>query len=348
MRRMLRRLLIANRGEIAIRIAQAGGGARHRHGRRPFRGRRHLAARPQRVDEAVALKGAGAAAYLDIAGVVAAARKARLRRDPSGLRLPVGECRLRAGLRRGRARVRRPDAGAARAVRRQGARARPGREVRGAGAAGHRRRDRPRGRDGVLQEAREGGHRAQGDRRRRRARHAAGHARGRDRRGLRARLGRGQVGLRQRRPLCRAAGRAGRATSRCRSSATARAASWPWASANAACSGAARRSSSWRPARTSSRRCARRSSMPAIAMAKAVKYRSLGTFEFLVDGDGLLLHRGQSAPAGRAHGHRGGLGRRPGAGAARLAGGASLAESGLDQAPRRAAMRSSSASTWRP
>ena len=70
----------------------------------------------------------------------------------------------------------------------------------------------------------------------------------------------------------------------------------------------------------------------AIVMAKAVKYRSLGTFEFLVDGGGLLLHRGQSAPAGRAHRHRGGLGRRSGEGAALLAGGASLAKAGLEGA----------------
>ena len=76
---------------------------------------------------------------------------------------------------------------------------------------------------------------------------------------------------------------AARATSRCRSWATARAASWPWASANAPCSGAARRSSSWRPAPTSSPALRKKIVEAAVAMAKAVKYRSLGTFEFLVD-----------------------------------------------------------------
>jgi acetyl/propionyl-CoA carboxylase alpha subunit/acetyl-CoA carboxylase carboxyltransferase component len=72
---MLKKLLIANRGEIAIRIAQAAAelgiataglysddDATSLHVRR--------------VDEAIALKGKGAAAYLDVAAVVAAATKA--------------------------------------------------------------------------------------------------------------------------------------------------------------------------------------------------------------------------------------------------------------------------------
>ena len=72
---MLKKILIANRGEIAIRIAQAAAelgiataglysddDATSLHVRR--------------VDEAIALKGKGAAAYLDVAAVVAAARKA--------------------------------------------------------------------------------------------------------------------------------------------------------------------------------------------------------------------------------------------------------------------------------
>ena len=49
------------------------------------------------ADEARALAGRGAAAYLDIDGVIAAAEAARLRRDPSGLRLPQRERRLRRG-----------------------------------------------------------------------------------------------------------------------------------------------------------------------------------------------------------------------------------------------------------
>ena len=67
------KLLVANRGEIAIRIARAA----------PERGIATVAVAPEddagclhtgKADEAVALPGAGAAAYLDIAAVVAAFR----------------------------------------------------------------------------------------------------------------------------------------------------------------------------------------------------------------------------------------------------------------------------------
>ncbi|MGZ5913243.1 MAG: biotin carboxylase N-terminal domain-containing protein, partial [Reyranella sp.] len=72
---MLRKLLIANRGEIAIRIAQAAaelGIATAGIHSEDDTTSLHI----RRVDEAIALKGKGAAAYLDIAGVIAAARKA--------------------------------------------------------------------------------------------------------------------------------------------------------------------------------------------------------------------------------------------------------------------------------
>src|SRR5260370_38071304 len=72
---MLRKLLIANRGEIAIRIAQAAAelgittvGIHSEDDATSL----HV----RRVDEAIAIKGKGAAAYLDIAGVIAAAKKA--------------------------------------------------------------------------------------------------------------------------------------------------------------------------------------------------------------------------------------------------------------------------------
>jgi acetyl/propionyl-CoA carboxylase alpha subunit len=72
---MLRKLLIANRGEIAIRIAQAaaelGIATAGMHSEDDATSL-HI----RRVDEAIALKGKGAAAYLDIAGVIAAAGKA--------------------------------------------------------------------------------------------------------------------------------------------------------------------------------------------------------------------------------------------------------------------------------
>src|SRR5215475_1419064 len=72
---MLKRLLIANRGEIAIRIAGAAAelgivtvGIHSQDDATSL----HV----RRVDEAVALKGEGAAAYLDIASLIAAARNA--------------------------------------------------------------------------------------------------------------------------------------------------------------------------------------------------------------------------------------------------------------------------------
>lgn len=72
---MLKKLLIANRGEIAIRIAQAAaelGIATVGIHSEDDAASLHV----RRVDEVRALSGRGAAAYLDIAGVIAAARAA--------------------------------------------------------------------------------------------------------------------------------------------------------------------------------------------------------------------------------------------------------------------------------
>ncbi len=72
---MLKKLLIANRGEIAIRIAQAaaelGIATAGIHSEDDS-----TSLHVRRVDEAIALKGKGATAYLDIAAVIAAAKKA--------------------------------------------------------------------------------------------------------------------------------------------------------------------------------------------------------------------------------------------------------------------------------
>ncbi len=73
---MIKKLLIANRGEIAIRIAEAAaelGIATVGLYSEDDAASLHT----KRVDEAVALKGKGTAAYLDIAGVVAAAKAAK-------------------------------------------------------------------------------------------------------------------------------------------------------------------------------------------------------------------------------------------------------------------------------
>src|SRR5258707_9509073 len=72
---MFRKLLIANRGEIAIRIAQAaaelGIATAGIHSEDDA-----TSLHVRRVDEGQALRGRGAAAYLDINGVIAATRPA--------------------------------------------------------------------------------------------------------------------------------------------------------------------------------------------------------------------------------------------------------------------------------
>jgi acetyl/propionyl-CoA carboxylase alpha subunit/acetyl-CoA carboxylase carboxyltransferase component len=73
---MIKKLLVANRGEIAIRIADAAsamGMATVGIHSEDDANSLHI----KRVDEVQALKGRGAAAYLDIAGVIAAAKAAR-------------------------------------------------------------------------------------------------------------------------------------------------------------------------------------------------------------------------------------------------------------------------------
>ena len=69
--------------------------------------------------------------------------------------------------------------------------------------------------------------------------------------------------------------------------------------------------------RTCGRRCASRSSTRRVAMAqgRAATAASAPSSSWSTAQRRLLLHRGQSAPAGRAHRHRGGVGRRSGAGA---------------------------------
>ena len=267
---MFKRVLIANRGEIAIRIARAASslgvdsvavftpadslslhtkladkareiGGRRRSGARLSRHRRHHR------------RGQG--------------KRQRLR--PSRLRLPVGERRLRRSAARPRACASSdPRSGDADAVRRQGRGARlcPG--------AGHSRRPRRAGGARVRRRGQGVGqvHRLSGDAegvgRRRRPRHARrDEARG-DGRGLRALPERGR---RRRSAIARCSWRRscrGRGTSRCRCWATARAMSCISSSATARCSCATRRSSRSPPRPTSTRACASaswpmRSSWPA-------------------------------------------------------------------------------------
>ena len=100
------RLLIANRGEVAIRIARACAEL----------GVASVAAYPEddrlslhvrKADDAVRVPGRGAAAYLDGAAIVAAAKAAGCDAIHPGYRFPQRKRRLRAPLRRGRPRLRR-------------------------------------------------------------------------------------------------------------------------------------------------------------------------------------------------------------------------------------------------
>ena len=115
------KLLIANRGEIAIRIARAAADmglptvAVHSE---DDAASLHL----RTADEVVPLKGQGAAAYLDMDKVIAAA-KAPAATPSIRLRLPRRARRFRQGLHRHRPHLRRPAGQTPRAVRRQGPRA---------------------------------------------------------------------------------------------------------------------------------------------------------------------------------------------------------------------------------
>ena len=90
---VFKKVLIANRGEIALRVIRACRELGIRYGGRPLDRRRRRAARPLRRREGLHRPAAGAQSYLNIPAIISAAEITRRRRDPPGLRLPGRERR---------------------------------------------------------------------------------------------------------------------------------------------------------------------------------------------------------------------------------------------------------------
>ena len=283
----IRRLLVANRGEIAIRVLRAATelGIQTVAIYAEEDSSRCTASRRTRPTWSASGKGP-VEAYLVIDEIIRVAQRGQGRRHPPGLRLPVGEPRVRRGLRRGRDHLHRPDAADHAHARQQGGGAQPGRVGRRAGDAGDaaRCRDDPAEIRRLAAEDRLPGD-AEGELGRRRARHAA------DRGRATARWTRCRPPSARRRPPSATTRSISRswcgapATSRCRSSATATATSCTSSSATAPCSGATRKWSSAPRRPISTTRSARSCASAALRIGRAAGYADAGTVEFLMDAD---------------------------------------------------------------
>ena len=284
----MNRLLIANRGEIAIRIARAAADmglptvAVHSE---DDASSLHLRV----ADEAQLLPGQGAAAYLDMATVIAAAKASGCDAIHPGYGFLAERGDFASACAEGGPDVCRAAGEASRAVRRQGPRA--------AGGGGGLRAGDPRHRPA----------RARSRRRRRSSRRSAPDG-AMIIKALAGGGGRGTrvvTGGRRDRADVRALPLRGRAPRSAATSSTSR--NWSprarhievqilgdrdrrhrriWASASAACSGASRSSSRSRRRPASTMACAAQIIDAAVRLAKSVGYSNLGTFEFLVDVSG--------------------------------------------------------------
>ena len=217
---------------------------------------------------------------------------------------------------RSRHHLHRPDARATRRVRRQGRGEAPGARGGRADGAGHRRRRSPTSAD-VRQRPRSIGYpdHHQGQLRRRRARHARGAARRRSSQAS-SRKRSARRAPRSAGPTCSSSASSGApSTSKSRFSATRTATSCTSGSGTARSSGATRKSSRLRRASTCRSSCAQRICDAAVRLCRPVEYQSArhGGVSGRYGSRGVLLHRGQPAHSGRAHGDRGGDRHRSGA-----------------------------------
>ncbi len=292
---VMEKLLVANRGEIALRVFRTAR-AMGRHGRGVLRPRRRGSPRRARPTRRSACPASTPGRDLPRHRAdPRAAASDRGRRDPPGLRLPLGERRVRPGLRRRR---RSPSWARPRGDRGHGL------EDRGQGADGRGRRARARGRG--LPAAGEGRVRRRGP----------GHAhrphRGRAGRGTGRGGAGGGRGLRRRHRVRRAL-RRGAAPHRGADlrrhprqrhpplrAGVLDPAALPEDHRGGAVAGGGRRAA--RAALCSA----------AVAAARTLGYVGAGTVEFVLDRvRRVLLPRGQHPPAGRAPRHRAGHGPRP-------------------------------------
>ena len=274
---MFSRVLVANRGEIAVRVIRA----LHELGVEAvavYSTAEREALHVQMADRAVCIGPPSATdSYLRIPNVDRRRGDDRLRGRPPGLRLPLREPRLRARVHGERSRLHRPAGRGDGEDRRQGAR--EGRDARRRRAARPRhrrrcepRRDQDRGRRARLPGAAQGDlrRRRQGDARRQLARGARGRLRRRERRG--------RGGVRRRIALPRARARPGAPRRDPGALRHARAACSRSASASARSSAATRSSSRsrrrWRSRPRRARRWRRRSSAPAASSATSTPARS--------------------------------------------------------------------------